>query len=152
MSNEIKLDLKILKEIEKELKTNEYVKIGILGNKNTRNDFNTNAMIGMVHEFGSAGKNIPERSFLRMPLREKLPKMIKEIGKGVILGLAKQNANLFLKKIGVLGEQIIQEAFDTGGFGKWAKLSNKTIKRKGFDKTLIETTQLRKSITSEVKK
>jgi hypothetical protein len=151
-SNGIKLDLKILKEIEKELNTNEYVKIGILGSKNSRNDANTNAGIGIVHEFGSASKNIPERSFLRMPLKEKLPNMLSDIGKSVILGIVRKNANLFLKKMGVLGEQIIQEAFDTGGFGKWQKLDDKTIKRKGFDKTLIDTTQLRKSVTSEVKK
>jgi hypothetical protein len=39
-------------------------------------------------------------------------------------GTPTSNANLFLKIIAVLGEQIIQEAFDTGGFGKWAKLTN----------------------------
>lgn len=151
-SNEIHLDIKELEAITKELKTNAYIKIGILGNKNSRNDKNTNASIGLQHEFGSASKNIPERSFLRMPLKEKMPKRLLEIGKQVMIGISKNNAMLFLKKLGVLGEEIIQQAFDTGGFGKWANLSERTIKEKGFDTKLVERTQLRKSITSEVKK
>lgn len=151
-SNEIHLDIKELEAITKELKTNAYIKIGILGNKNSRNDKNTNASIGLQHEFGSASKNIPERSFLRMPLKEKMSKRLLEIGKQVMIGISKNNAMLFLKKLGVLGEEIIQQAFDTGGFGKWANLSERTIKEKGFDTKLVETTQLRKSITSEVKK
>lgn len=152
LKNEINLDIKGLESISKELKTNAYVKIGILGNKNSRAGKNNNASIGLTQEFGSASKNIPERSFLRMPLKEKMPKRLSEIGKEAMLGIAKKNIVLFLKKLGVLGEEIIQMAFDTGGFGKWANLTERTIKIKGFDTRLVETTQLRKSITSEVKK
>ena len=150
MKNVINLNLKGLEKIQKELKDKSSVKVGILGSKNSRNDNNTNALIGLVHEFGSASKNIPQRSFLVMPLSEKMPKKIKKIGKDVISGLTKSNFKGFLKKLGVVAEAVIQDAFDTGGFGKWQGLSAKTIQRKGFDKVLVETTQLRKSITSEV--
>lgn len=151
MRNEIRLNLKGLEKIQKELKNKNFVKVGILGSKNSRSGDNTNAGIGIVHEFGSASKNIPQRSFLLMPLTEKMPKEISKIGKDVIDGLTKTNIKEFFKKLGIKAEQVIQSAFDTGGFGKWQALSEKTIKEKGFDTRLVETTQLRKSITSEVK-
>jgi phage gpG-like protein len=147
--NEIRLNLKGLEKIQKEIKDKSSVKVGVLGSKNSRNDIVTNASIGLVHEFGSASKNIPERSFLRVPLTEKMPKEVNKLEKDMIAGLTVSNIRAFLAKLGVKAEAVVQEAFDTGGFGKWQGLSAKTIQKKGFDKVLIETTQLRKSITSE---
>ncbi len=149
-NNEIRFDISKLQNIKKELLKKSYVKVGILGSKNARDDKETNANIGLKHEFGSASENLSERSFLRMPLNTKLKEKLKEINKDAMQSLIKKDIVLFLKKLGVLSEEVIQNAFDTGGFGKWKPLSDITKQKKGFDKILIETTQLRKSITSEV--
>ena len=54
-------------------------------------------------------------------------------------------------KIGIIAEGVVQEAFSTRGFGKWAPNSEMTIAQKGSDSPLIDTAQLRKSISSDVK-
>lgn len=141
--NKVIFNDKGLNDLIKEFNKKSYIKIGILGNKNNR-DKGSNASIGLVHEEGSPSDEIPARSFLKMPLLKKLESSLGD------LKVKEMKIILLLKKIGIKGEEIIQEAFDTGGFGEWQKLSQKTIDKKGFDKKLIETTQLRKSITSEV--
>jgi phage gpG-like protein len=53
----------------------------------------------------------------------------------------------WLKKVAVLAEGIVADAFASGGFGKWPP-SDMTHKKN--HQTLVETQQLRNSITSEV--
>ena len=55
-----------------------------------------------------------------------------------------------LKTLGVVAEGTIQKAFATGGWGEWPKLSPVTIRRKKSSKILIDTSQLRRSISSRV--
>lgn len=151
MPNSVKLNLDKLNDIQKELKKGYVTNVGVLGSKDSR-DKNSNATIGLQHEFGVASKNLPMRSWLRMPLNEKLPEELKNIGKDTMKALTDTDVENLFAKIGIKAEAIIQEAFDTGGFGKWSPLSAKTIESKGFDKKLIETTQLRRSVSSEVVK
>jgi hypothetical protein len=114
----------------------------------------TNAEIGLVHEKGSLSRGIPRRSFLLFPLQHQ--------AKG-LMGVRKFLWNNFmngdqslasLKKaytlLGIAAENIIQKAFQTGGFGKWPKLSQATIDRKKSSAILIDSGQLRRSITSRV--
>lgn len=150
MPDEVTLDIRGLERIKKEVLKNYVVKVGILGSNDNRDGENSNATIGLKHEFGSASDNVPERSFLRAPLREKMPEELKGIGQDYFDSLTEDNIENFFEKLGIKAEEIIQNAFDTRGFGKWAALSNKTVKKKGFDTVLVETTQLRNSIMSEV--
>ena len=63
-----------LRMISDELKKKFTVRVGVLGSDNARTEDNeTNASIGASHEFGTMDGKIPERSFLRFPLQEKLP-------------------------------------------------------------------------------
>jgi len=55
-----------------------------------------------------------------------------------------------LALLGMLGEDVVEEAFNTGGFGQWPALAPETIRRKRSARILIETTQLRKSVSSRV--
>jgi hypothetical protein len=150
--NFVKLDNTKMKLMGEELRKKFMVKVGVMGSKNARasKDFETNATIGARHEFGSASDGIPKRSFLKMPLDEKLPEELDEIGDDVFLGLTENNIEEFYQKLGIKAEEIVQEAFNTGGFGKWTPLSEVTIRKKGHDKILIDTVQLRRSISSEV--
>lgn len=126
-------------------------KVGILGKNATRKDGKeTNYEIGKKHEFGEDG--LPIRSFLRMPIVEKFPKALQSSGffekKVFEKALASGSLYSIVEKLGILGEVVVLEAFETGGFGNW-KPSN--MKYKKNHQTLVETQQLKDSISSEVK-
>lgn len=131
------------------------VRVGILGGNAARvsGDTLNNPSLGAVHEFGVVTKGIPARSFLRMPVIQELPAALlltdKTLWQKIILKKG------ILGALGILGAyaiDTIQLAFDTGGFGSWQPLSKRTIKIKGSSAILIDTAQLRQSITAEVVK
>ncbi len=129
--------------------------IGVLGSKTNRRgtkvlDGPTNAEIGAKHEFGD--DNLPIRSWLRMPLTEHMQTALESHGAfdpAVSKKVVKQKSIVpWLKKVMIIAEYVVIEAFASGGFGKW-KPSN--MKYKKNHQTLVETQQLMRSITSEVK-
>lgn len=156
-----KLNTKGLDELEGILRRQGItVKVGILGNAGPRegeggsdqeedDDAIDNAGIGLVHEFGT--ENIAQRSWLRMPLIEKFDKALKDAGafnkKTIDKVIREKSFETMAKKMGIVAEEVIQKAFDTGGFGKW-KPSNFSLKKN--NQTLVETQQLRDSVSSEV--
>lgn len=170
----INLKTKDLDRMIKALKENmSRARVGILGDKNIRNDqkvaatrsinatsgvrpkgkldASTNASLGAIHEFG--GK-MPMRSFLRMPISEKLKSKMEDSGafsKDELSEVVK-TASLtpWLKKIAILAVSIVHEAFDTGGFGKWPAWRTKNYTN-DHNRILEDTGQLRDSITSDVK-
>jgi phage gpG-like protein len=115
----------------------------------------TNATIGAAHEFGSLKTGLPKRSFLREPLIDNLQKELDKAGAFSAAEQAeviKQKSLLpWTRKVALAAENIVKKAFETGGFGKWAKLKPKTLARKTVKDILVETTQLRDSITTDVK-
>ena len=166
MSDDTELNMKGLEQLLKGFKDLPTVRVGILGDKSASRRDNiaktgkkfkggdlsvqTNADIGLKHEFGKDG--MPIRSFLRMPLTVGLQAALEQskffdenaLKKVILAG----NLNEWFAKIGIVAESVIMDAFDSGGFGKW-KPSN--MKYKHNQQTLVETQQLRNSITSEVK-
>jgi len=142
----IKDDFTGLDKLEKNLKSQKLAMVGIFGNKNARDDDTTNVKVGMKHEFGSFSEGLPRRSFLKDPLALKRKEFLKRARKIIDKDISDSvDSDQILEKIGVLGETIVQEAFETGGFGTW-----KPISRSGS--ILIDTGQLRSSITSKVEK
>lgn len=167
----VQLDISKLEAIERELKKHYAVRVGIMGSKATgRQDIIrrgfisvngkvkpaaspsalTNAAIGLVHEKGSKTMGIPRRSFLEMPLEVRLPKYLNAFGQKVLDGLTTANLKQTYVQLGILAENIVQSAFKTGGFGRWPKLKDATVKRKGSSAILIDTAQLRRSVASVV--
>lgn len=149
--NETTFEVKGLDKILKALKTPASVRVGILGAKVQRQGGGlTNAQIGAQHEFGTT--RLPVRSFLRLPLTTLLGKRLEESGALDKAALAKVIAEgsprEWLERVGVLAEGLVIEAFATSGFGTWIQ-SNMT--RKKVQQTLVESGQLRDSITHEVK-
>lgn len=166
------INVKGLDQILKALKAKPpVVRVGILGEKTQRvegkttltfsevqnlkkprrgADVPTNAEIGASHEFGTS--KLPQRSFLRMPLADRLQKEMESAGaldEKVLKEVIRSGSVVpWLKKIAVLAEGIVLGAFDSGGYGKW-KPSD--MRYKTVHQTLVETQQLRNSITSEVK-
>lgn len=138
----------LLKALKGDLPT---AKVGILGNKNGRRDEGSNATIGAKHEFGSAG--VVQRSFLRVPITDNMQEYLDKSGafdKDALARVIKEGSIIeWVKKIGVIAETIVSDGFASGGFGKWAPW------RPGYQNNtgqiLVDTAQLRDSITSEVK-
>lgn len=177
MSDDVKLDTKNLDNLIKALKHDlSRARVGIIGGKTNRKDeaaikdgrsisaswktkkpktrfeIATNAAIGALHEFG--GKNLPMRSFLRMPISDKLQSYMEKSGafdKDVLKDVLKAGSvTPWLKKVAVLAEKIVAEAFETGGFGKWPVWKDPNYKN-GNNRLLDDTGQLKDSITSDVK-
>lgn len=140
---------KLLRALNQKLPT---ARVGILGADDVRATKGnpSNATIGAAHEFGTT--KLPMRSFLRVPITEHLQSKMEASGaldKQVLKQVIAEGSVIpWMTKIAVLAEQIVGEAFATGGFGKWMP-SNMNNKKN--HQTLVETQQLRDSITSEVK-
>jgi len=169
--SEISGDFSQLEKLVKELKSDHYVDVGILGEAGSTEEGGlTLAALGVVHEFGTdkAGRGnktkIPARSFIKMPLETKQGDIQAGAEKNLEKNLAAGDVKQVFTDIGIAGEAAIQEAFDTAGFGKWApnspvtiegskpdKEGNQFIKGKGSDSPLIDDGTLRKGITSQAK-
>jgi hypothetical protein len=133
------------------------VKVGILGNKNTRSSAidmsaQTNSDIGAKHEYGSFADRIPQRSFLWMPLLMRGKEIMVDVAKNAKADILAGRVKQALAKLGVACETVIGDAFETGGFGQWKPLSDFTIERKiqHNPQPLINTRQLQRSVTSVV--
>ncbi len=147
-----------LKAIIKALKSPPHARVGILAGKSkTRKGSGpTNAEIGAAHEFGAPAHGLRMRSFLRMPINDHLEETLGKSQKQFKLAFeaAKKDGTLFkfLGVLGIAGESVCRESFTNGGWGVWPELAPATLAHKTVQDILVETTQLRESITSEVVK
>lgn len=167
MSLTVNIDTVRLSILEEALNRHLKTQVGIMGDKNARKDIDrassgkaktvkgstatlTNAQIGFLHEFGSYALKIPERSFLRMPLMLFLKDAVNEGGAKINQAIEMADVHKAYAILGIAAEKVIQEGFASGGYGNWPKLRPITIALKGSSAILIDSGQLRKSITSKV--
>lgn len=129
-------------------------RVGILSGKDARKEGPGNAEIGAAHEYGVPSRGLPARSFLRMPLSERLGPTMESSG---LLGPEETKEVLksgtvvpWLKKVAVVAEGVVREAFETQGFGKWKPWKDPNYTNNAMQ-VLVDTGQLKNSITSEVK-
>jgi hypothetical protein len=151
----VRVDMRKLNNVIKALTAtnNLVIRVGILSNKNARDDGKeSNASIGVVHEFGSFKRKIPPRSFIRMPLQKRAGGLVRRAQEIIAENLVAGNPMPILKLIGVEAEGAIGDAFKSGGFGAWKAIKPATAAAKGSTKILIESSQLQRSITSKVVK
>lgn len=168
----VKLNVDKLEDIQSALFSGFVTRVGILGNKTNRNMHvrakqghsgnrhikypspMTNAELGLIHEKGSLNHRIPRRSFLEMPLvlkSEGLMAMKQKIWHAFMGGPdTVSRLKTAYRELGLAAERIIQRAFETRGFGRWQPDTAATARRKGSSAPLIDTGQLRRSITSDV--
>ncbi len=147
------INLKGLDQLLKALKSSAIpkIEIGVLGEKDSREDGGSNATIGAAHEFGTS--TMVRRSFLRVPLETKLNKELKNSGlsdkdtlKAVI---ASGTVIPWLEKVALSAEAVVLDAFDNSGPG-WAAWKNKNYEN-NTGMILTDTQQLRDSIGTRVK-
>lgn len=143
---DVEADFSKLEKLIKELDSNYYCDVGILGAASYE-DGATLAGVGAVHEFGSIDGNIPQRSFIIMPITDKQEEIQKELEKVWQKYAEQGKIKELFTLIGISCEAQIQAAFDTGGFGQWKALKEATI---GSSSILIDQGFLRKGITSKV--
>lgn len=153
----VSLNLDKLEKLIKELGSDYVVKVGIIGADGgeivDESGNLTMAALGLIHEFGTASGHIPPRSFLRMPLETKQDELIKGLKIAKKTNDAEDiNAKEIMEKLGIAAEEVIQQAFDSSGFGQWAPNAPSTIRAKGSSSPLINKGRLRKSISSKVVK
>lgn len=168
---QVKADLTELYKLMRVLKEDYTVRVGIIGSKATtqhKDSELTNAEIGTFHEFGT--KKMPQRSFLMMPIGDKLNFNIEEM-KNMRKFLFKQ---LFIKKApqefykALLSKalEVVNNCFATGGFGEWKPLAAATYARRSRNlpkrvtkrsltywfnhPILTDTGQLRRSISGKI--
>ncbi len=108
------------------------------------------AAIAAVHEFGAPSKGIPERSFLRSAITENvefLIKVNKDSLKRVVEGSL--TVDQALGRLGEFAKAKVQEKITQGPF---APLKPSTIAAKGSSAPLIDTGQMRSSVSWELGK
>ena len=152
------INVKGLDQLLKALKVKQpQTRVGILGGdpraaKPGEKHVPTNAEVGAAHEFGTS--KVPMRSFLRIPISEGLEKEMesaKLFTQDTLAAVIKSGSILaWMQKIAISAEACVADAFDTGGNGKW-KAWKKSNYTNNAGQLLVDTTQLRNSITSEVK-
>ena len=149
--NQVTVDTKKLDKLIQKLSKKAYVDIGVLEGNRYPGSKMTIAEVGAVHEFGNPELNLPERSFIRMPLEKKQNKIQKRAEKDITENMGNAEINNLLERIGNAGVAAIQESFETGGFGTWEQITEATIAaKKGKESILIDTGLLRKSISYRV--
>ena len=133
--------------LKKRVKTPGTVDVGIIDAGVHPSGDITVAGIGFVHEFGSEKAGIPERSFIRSTLADKKKdiislqkKLLKKISAGMKVEIA----------LGLVGEFIKDEITKKIVAIKTPPNTAQTIARKGSSNPLIDTGQLKNSITFEV--
>lgn len=148
----VDLNMKKLDAVIRSLESPPKIKLGILGSNSRKNSGTTNAAVGAAHEYGT--KDIPQRSFLRMPISFRYENNLRSSGAfdpGVMDShLASGDMRQFIEKMAIVAKATVLEAFDTGGFGQWQPLSDKTLDQKKTKQILVETQQLRNSISYEI--
>ena len=149
-----KVDL--LKNISKTLNDLKKIDVlvGIPQKESSRpDDEKTNAELLYFHTHGSPLQKIPARPVLEPAIEYNKEEISRYLGEAIKNGLDGNidNANNALNKAGLKAQKSAQEWF-TNPANKWAPNSPLTIRLKGSDKPLIDTGELRKSITYVIRK
>lgn len=151
-SYSIKINNNIKKEVDKlkSLQQNT-IRVGVIGSKTNRQQGEiTNASLLYLHTWGSFIHNIPAR-----PVLDAIEIKINEFDKDTQHVMKKflqntLNALTTARQIGAIALQYILMSFETKGFGRWAELKSQTIKAKNSSAILIDTGELRRSLTFDV--
>lgn len=146
MSDDVELKIDGLEKFIKALNVRPpVIKVGILAG-------GRNAEIGTIHEFGTS--SIPQRSFLIVPLLDNLNKYLEKDGlftKDALKEVIAEKSLLpWSNLVGISAVNVVLDAFETAGFGKWAKWKNPNYTN-NTGMILQDTVQLRNSISYEVR-
>ena len=148
--SEVMGDFSKLEALIADLKEKHYVDIGVFGTAVTSEGMPV-AEYGAYNEFGSISRpnHPPKRSFIRVPLQGGQGKITNYVKKHAQDHLEAGDVKAIFEDIGIAGESVIQESFDSRGPG-WAPNAPSTVKGKGSDAPLIDDGTVRHAITHRV--
>lgn len=134
-----------LRQIREDFEKNNSVLVGVPAGTGSYEDGAPIAVIAAVQEFGSADGRIPERSFLRVPLRQNVEDF-RAVWRALIPKVVRGELTMHqvMSQIGAKAAGVSQEAIESG-IGPANAPS--TVARKGSSKPLIDSGALRQSIT-----
>jgi hypothetical protein len=149
----------ILRTVRALRKGQNYVKVGLLGGakKQRPGQAIDNVTLGLVHEFGSPLRGIPERSFIRAPFRNKRKKYLAVLRKLLQRTLTRKALEI-RPALAVVGEMMAAD-FKAAGPGTPPPNAPETLRRKlamtrpgskGDPRSLVDTGRMLNSITYEV--
>ena len=126
------------------------VYIGVPASKNGMHEGGINmATLLALHVLGAPSRGIPQRDPLRPPLIANAQRYTDLLAVGLKNALANgTDPKIVYEKIGIVATNDVKDYFITGNF---KALSEKTIKAKGSSKPLLDTGELRNSISYEVR-
>lgn len=122
------------------------LRVGFLENSNAYPDGTSTPLVAAIQEFGAPSKGIPPRPFMRNTVAAKSG----EWGPA-LAAILKQNGYDATQALGLLGTLVGGQIEQTINEFSSVPLKPSTIKKKGFDKQLIDTNHMVNSIRSEVK-
>lgn len=128
------------------------VYIGVPASKNgIHKDSKINmATLLAIHVLGAPSRGIPQRDPLRPPLIANAQRYTDLMAQGIKNALANgTDPNVVYEKIGIVASNDVKDYFVSGSF---KPLDQKTIDRKGSSKPLLDTGELRSSISYEIRK
>lgn len=109
----------------------------------------TNAELMFIHTNGSPAKNIPPRPTIEPTINENKARITKMFSEGVKNALSEDGSTKDIEKLGIWLMNKIKAKF---GSDELAPDSPATIAKKKSDRPLIDTGQLRNSITYVIRK
>lgn len=108
-----------------------------------------NAALAYIHDNGAPEANIPARPFMQPGIENAKDAIVKGMRRAGDVALAGGEIEKDLTRVGLIAQSAIQEKITDGPF---VPLKPATIKRKGSDRPLIDTGQMRRSISFVVEK
>lgn len=151
MADDFEINLDFIEKLTRSLAQIPKIEIGILDDS-PRTDGKSNVVIGTTHEYGAPAQNIPMRSFLRIPLMDKLNNAINHseaFDDNALKEIVKAgNLTPWATEIAKIGKEIVLGAFDSRGYGQWVEHAPDYENTTG--KILEDTGQLRAAIAYKV--
>lgn len=142
---------KFLTDLKRKVQ-DSYVKVGIQGRKGAedRGQIN-NVQLAAIHEFGTSA--IPARPFIGPPIAAAKEESFALIADAARVALATQDIAVYKRRLGLLGEKLSSSirAYVTGGAGVAPPNAPSTVRAKGSSRPLVDTGQMIRSVTYEVK-
>lgn len=154
--------VKIVKQLDNENKLEQQLKelkklsvlVGIPQEKASRPELGekvNNAELAYIHTNGSPIRNIPPRPIIEPAIKDSKEQIGDQLAKAAKATLDGKDGKPYLEKAGIIGQNASRGWFTNPKNG-WQPNSPLTISKKGSDKPLIDTGELRKSITYVVRK
>ncbi len=137
--------------VEKLAKQQPTIAVGIVSSDKHQGSTLSVAEIGTIHEFGT--KRIPARSFLRAVLDKHRLSYTAQLNGAIYMSIhdaAKQKSDATIRNFHKLGLRIVGDIQRHIARGIPPPLAESTIARKGSSTPLIDSGQLRRSITHVV--